>query len=62
MTEVQITTNPFISKGGVLALIDRLWDGKISENDFAKEAHQQGVSVARIEWEIEQVKIADEVL
>ena len=37
-------------------------DGKLSEYEFVKTAHQIGASVARIEWEIEQVKEADGVL
>jgi hypothetical protein len=58
MTAINITTtSPEISK-----LIDLLWDGKISEDAFTKDAHQLGASVARIEWEIEQLKTADGVL
>lgn len=62
MTEVQIRSNPFIATGGFSSLIQDLWGGKISENDFVGTAHQQGVSVARIEWELEQLKMTDEVL
>jgi hypothetical protein len=29
---------------------------------FTKDAHQLGASIARIEWEIEQLKISDGVL
>lgn len=43
-------------------MVQDLWDGKISEIEFIKDSHQQGVSAARIEWEIEQLKLADEVL
>lgn len=61
MSEVHITINPFILNGGMSALVKKLWDGAVSENDFIKEAHQQGVSVARIEWELEQLKQTDGV-
>jgi hypothetical protein len=58
MTTIKITTtSPEISK-----LIDLLWDGKISEDAFTKDAHQLGASIARIEYEIEQLKISDGVL
>ncbi|WP_316176234.1 hypothetical protein [Bradyrhizobium sp. SZCCHNRI1073] len=43
-------------------LIEALWAGEISEATFIKDAHQHGVSLSRIEWEIEQLKTADGVL
>ncbi len=58
MTAIEITTTP----NGFSALVDALWDGKVSEHDFVKTAHQLGVSLARIEWELEQVKAEDGVL
>jgi hypothetical protein len=58
MTAINITTtSPEIAN-----LVGLLWDGKISEDGFVKDAHQLGASVARIEWEIEQLKLADGVL
>lgn len=62
MSQVHITINPFILNGGFRILIDRLYNGEIGQNDFVKEAHQQGVPIARIEWEIESLKMTDGVL
>jgi hypothetical protein len=62
MTDIQSKPdNPFIASGGFAALIQDLWDGKISENDFIKNAHQQGISATRIEWEIADLKSTDGV-
>lgn len=58
---IQSSTEPPAANAfGVL--IEALWAGEISENDFIKNAHQFGMSVTRIEWEIKQVKNADGVL
>lgn len=59
MTSINITT---ASPNQLATLVDALWNGAISEDGFIKDAHQIGASVARIEWEIEQLKIADGVL
>lgn len=58
MTAIEITAIPL----GFYALVDALRDGEISENEFIKSAHQIGASLARIEWEIEQLKAEDGVL
>jgi hypothetical protein len=58
MTTIKITT----TSAEISKLIDLLWDGKISEDSFTKDAHQLGASIARIEYEIEQLKISDGVL
>lgn len=58
MTAINITT----TSPEIAALVHRLWSGEISEDGFIKDAHQLGASVARIEWEIEQLKTADGVL
>lgn len=43
-------------------LIEALWAGEISEAAFIKDARQQGISVAQIEWQLEQLRAADGVL
>jgi hypothetical protein len=58
VTAINITT----TSAEISKLIDLLWDGKISEDAFTKDAHQLGASIARIEYEIEQLKISDGVL
>jgi hypothetical protein len=58
MTTINITT----TSAEISKLIDLLWDGEISEDAFTKDAHQLGASIARIEYEIEQLKISDGVL
>jgi hypothetical protein len=58
MSAINITT----SSPEIATLVGLLWDGTISEDRFIKDAHQLGASVARIEWEIEQLKTADGVL
>lgn len=60
MTSIDITT--VASSNAIAVLVEALWAGEISEAAFIKDAHQLGASVARIEWEIEQLKDADGVL
>lgn len=59
MTSITITT---ASPNELAKLVDGLWNGEISEAGFVKNAHQIGASVARIEWELEQIKQHDQVL
>lgn len=60
MTSVEHHPSP--SPNAIGILIEALWAGEISEATFIKYAHQQGASVARIEWELEQLKLEDGVL
>lgn len=57
MTTITETHQP--TPGAFNALIDRLWDGKVSEDNFVQQACNMGVSAARIEWEIETLKNVD---
>ena len=59
MTSVE--HHPAPSPNAIAVLIEALWAGEISEASFIKDAHQQGASLARIEWELEQLKAHDEV-
>lgn len=58
MTSIEVHPSP----NGFAELVESLWNGELSENDFIKNAHQIGASVARIEWELEQIKQHDQVL
>jgi hypothetical protein len=50
------------SPNAFAVLVEALYGGQISEVAFIKDAHQQGFSLARIEWELEQLKMTDGVL
>lgn len=56
-----MTTTTPTTPNGLAILIEALWAGELSQNDFTAQASQLGASVRRIEWEIEQVRQADEV-
>ena len=58
MTTIEIRHIP----GEFAGLVQDLWDGQISEQDFIAQASQQGASLTRIIWEIEQLKLVDGVL
>lgn len=57
MTKIEVHTVPV----GFNDLINLLWDGKLSENNFIAHASQIGTPVYRIEREILELKQADGV-
>lgn len=57
MTKIEVYVAPL----GLYDLIEALWRGELSENNFIAQASQIGTPVARIEREILELKQADGV-